>query len=173
MAVKPIITIPNKLLEDPTEKVGKITDYIKDVAEDLLDTVLKAEDPEGAGLSANQIGVNKRMCVVRNFYEDPKLDSVNSEDIVLINPKIISKSNETEMDWEGCLSVPDVYGKVPRFKKIKIKAKDINGDTIRLTANGYFARVIQHELDHLDGILFTEKVEGKTITESEFNSLFA
>lgn len=172
MAVKPIITIPNKILENPTEKVGNIDDTTKSIARDLLDTVLKAEDPEGAGLSANQIGINKRMCVVRNFYEDPKSGNVDSEDIVLINPKIISHSNDIETDWEGCLSVPEVYGQVPRFKKVKVKAKDMNGDTIRLTANGYFARVIQHELDHLDGILFTEKVAGKTITESEFNSLF-
>ena len=173
MAVKPIITIPNKLLEDPTEKVGKITDYIKDVAEDLMDTVLKAEDPEGAGLSANQIGVNKRMCAVRNFYEDSKTGNVSSEDTILINPKIISHSNETGMDWEGCLSVPDVYGQVPRFKKIKIKAKGIDGQKVRLTASGYFARVIQHELDHLEGILFTERVQGKTITEAEFEKLFS
>ncbi|MFC1700286.1 peptide deformylase [Patescibacteria group bacterium] len=172
MTVKPIITIPNKLLEDPTEKVGEITDYIKDVASHLMDTVLKAKDPEGAGLSANQIGVNKKMCVVRNFYKDPKTGNENSEDTILINPKVISHSNETEMGWEGCLSVPDTYGQVPRFKKLKVKAKGLDGKKIRITASGYFARVIQHELDHLNGILFTERVQGKTITEEELEKLF-
>jgi peptide deformylase len=112
------------------------------------------------------------MCVVRNFFVDPK-DSQNmlSENIVLINPKIISKSKEVETDWEGCLSVPDVYGKVERYKKIKIYAVGIDGKDIKFKASDFLARTIQHEVDHLDGILFTDKVVGKTITEEELEAL--
>jgi len=138
----------------------------------LLDTVRVAKDPEGAGLSATQIGISKRMCVVRNFFEDPlNPDEVSSDDIVLINPKIIQYSEEKNVDWEGCLSVPDAYGLVERAEKIKITAKDIDGNIIKIKAEGFFARTIQHEVDHLDGILFTSKIEGKTLTQKEFDKI--
>jgi len=138
----------------------------------LLDTVRVAKDPEGAGLSATQIGISKRMCVVRNFFEDPlNPDEVRSDDIVLINPKIIQYSEEKNVDWEGCLSVPDAYGLVERAEKIKITAKDIDGNIIKIKAEGFFARTIQHEVDHLDGILFTSKIEGKTLTQKEFDKI--
>lgn len=171
MAIKPIITIPNNLLKNPTKKVNVIDDEIKNIVQDLIDTVLQAEDPEGAGLSANQIGVDKKICVVRNFYEDLKTGKISSEEIVLINPKIISHSKEENIDWEGCLSIPDAYGKVSRYQKIKVLAKDLNNQRITIKANGYFARVIQHEIDHLNGILFTERVIGNTISEEMFNKI--
>ena len=145
---------------------------LKKIAKDLLDTVRVAKDPEGAGLSATQIGISKRMCVVRNFFEDPlNPDEVRSDDIVLINPKIIQYSEEKNVDWEGCLSVPDAYGLVERAEKIKITAKDIDGNIIKIKAEGFFARTIQHEVDHLDGILFTSKIEGKTLTQKEFDKI--
>lgn len=172
MAVKPIITIPNKVLRTKTEKVKQIDSEVLALAKDLLDTVRVAKDPEGAGLAATQIGVSKRVCVVRNFFRDPtNEEKVLSEDVVLINPKIISTSKETEVDWEGCLSVPDKYGKVQRFSKIKISALGVDGKDIKFKASDYFARTIQHEIDHLDGILFTDKVIGGTIGEEELDKL--
>lgn len=85
-----------------------------------MDTVKIAKDPEGAGLAAPQLGISKRICVVRNFFEDPlNSNDINSDDIILINPKIIQYSAEKEIDWEGCLSVPNVYGLVERAKKNK------------------------------------------------------
>jgi peptide deformylase len=172
MAVRPIITIPNKGLYEKTEKVRQIDQAVSDVAKDLVDTVRVAKDPEGAGLSANQMGVSKRMCVVRNFFKDPQNpDKILSEDIVLINPKIVSRSKETEVDWEGCLSVPDVYGKVERFQKVKVSALGVDGKDIKLKVSGFLARTVQHEIDHLDGILFTEKVIGQTITEEELDKI--
>jgi len=168
MAVKPIITIPNKVLREKTEKVKNVDSEVASLAKDLLDTVRVAKDPEGAGLAATQIGVSKRVCVVRNFFKDPaNPEKILSEDIILINPKIISNSKETEVDWEGCLSVPDKYGKVERFEKVKITAVGIDGKDIKIKASGYFARIVQHEIDHLDGILFTDKVIGETISEEE------
>ena len=110
--------------------------------------------------------------MVRNFFEDPlNPDEVSSDDIVLINPKIIQYSEEKNVDWEGCLSVPDAYGLVERAEKIKITAKDIDGNIIKIKAEGFFARTIQHEVDHLDGILFTSKIEGKTLTQKEFDKI--
>ena len=172
MAIKNIIIDPNPTLLNKTQKVGEITDEIKAIAQDLIDTVKVAEDPEGAGLAATQIGISKRMCVVRNFYEDPMEPSkINSDDIVLINPKITHFSTENETDWEGCLSVPDKYGLVERAKRIKVTAKDLDGNTIKIKAEGFFARTIQHEVDHLDGILFTSKIEGKILTQKEFDKM--
>jgi len=92
---------------------------------------------------------------------------------VLINPKIVSTSKETEIDYEGCLSVPDVYGKVERYKKIKVDATDISGDRIKIKAQDFFARTIQHEIDHLDGVLFTDRVIGGVISEQEMDVVFS
>lgn len=172
MSVKKIVTIPNPILNKKTQKVGEITDEIKKTAQDLIDTVKVAEDPEGAGLAATQIGISKRMCVVRNFFEDPLDENkIRSDDVVLINPKITHYSSETDLDWEGCLSVPDVYGKVERASKIKVTAKDIDGNIIKIKAEGFFARTIQHEVDHLDGILFTAHIQGKTLSQKEFDEM--
>lgn len=172
MSVKRIVEIPDPILKKKTQKVGQITDEIKEIAKDLVDTVKQAKDPEGAGLAATQIGYSKRMCVVRNFYESFDKTLVNqSDDYVLINPKIVSKSKETDTDWEGCLSVPDKYGKVERYNKIKVTAQDLDGETIKIKASGYFSRTIQHEIDHLDGVLFTDKVIGETVSEQKFNEL--
>jgi len=172
MSVKKIITIPDPVLNKKTQKVGEITDEIRKTAQDLIDTVKVAEDPEGAGLAATQIGISKRMCVVRNFFEDPLDENkIRSDDVVLINPKITQYSSETDLDWEGCLSVPDVYGKVERASKIKVTAKDIDGNIIKIKAEGFFARTIQHEVDHLDGVLFTSKIEGETLSQEEFDQM--
>jgi len=172
MSIKKIVTTPNPVLNKKTQKVGEITEEIKKISQDLIDTVKVAEDPEGAGLAATQIGVSKRMCVVRNFFEDPLDENkIRSDDIILINPKITHFSTEKDIDWEGCLSVPDKYGKVERALKIKVTAKDINGDLIKIKAEGFFARTIQHEVDHLDGILFTSKIEGETLTQKEFDEM--
>ncbi len=112
------------------------------------------------------------MCVVRNFFEDPLDENkIRSDDIVLINPKITHFSAEKDIDWEGCLSVPDVYGKVERASKIKVTAKDIDGNIIKIKAEGFFARTIQHEVDHLDGILFTAHIRGETLTQKQFDEM--
>lgn len=172
MSVKTVITTPNPILDKQAQKVSDITGDIKNVAKDLLDTVKVAKDPEGAGLAAPQIGVSKRIVIVRNFFEDPlHPEEIHSDDIILINPKITSYSTETELDWEGCLSVPDKYGLVERFKKIKVTTKDIDGNNLKIKAEGFFSRTIQHEIDHLDGILFTSKIKGNTISQKEFDEM--
>ncbi|MBD3366514.1 peptide deformylase [candidate division WWE3 bacterium] len=171
MAIVTIVKAPNPLLDKPTETVeqfGKNTETAETI-KDLKDTLDAASEPEGAGLSANQIGINKNVCVVRKFFQDPMDPNTQLfEEKVLINPKITNSSKETETDWEGCLSVPDTYGKVTRPTKIQITYQDESSTSQKLIAEGFYARVIQHEIDHLNGILFTSKVEGNTVTGDYF-----
>lgn len=172
MAIRKIISVPDPVLYQKAVKITKIDEETKELAKDLIDTLNNAIDPEGAGLAAPQIGILKRMIVVRRFYKDPmNPNNTVFENIVLINPKYVSKSRETELDWEACLSVPNRYGRVERAKKIKVNAQDVEGNDMRIKASGFFARVIQHEIDHLEGEIFTDKVVGKTISESELDEL--
>ncbi len=172
MAVKIIVTIPDKILKQKTLKINKIDEEVIKISQDLLDTLKVAQDPEGAGLADYQIGFNKSMCAVKNFFPDSRNPEIMlSEDFVLINPKIISKSTATEIDWEGCLSVPNAYGRLERFTNIKVAAIGLDGNEIKLKAEGFFARTLQHEIDHLDGILFTDRVIGRLITEEELEKM--
>jgi len=174
METTPIITIPDKRLFTKSNKVTEFGPETKKIVHDLLESLHSASDPEGAGLAAPQIGAQKRIVVVRNFLENPDgSEKAIIQEFALINPKIFGESKETFVDWEGCLSVPDTYGRVERHKKIKVKAQDENGGILRLTASGLFAAVIQHEVDHLDGILFTSKVIGKTVNEKELDQIYA
>lgn len=177
MAIRPIVTIPDPVLETPTEKVGEFDEEVKQTIKDLLDTVKGARNPEGAGLAAPQIGVSKRICIVRQYLPNPNFnaheDDYLTKEHVLVNPKVISNSKETEIHFEGCLSIPNVYGQVERPRKIKVKALDENGEPIRISASGFFALTIQHEIDHLDGILFTTKLTGAPVTEDEFDQMIA
>lgn len=172
MAIKQIVTRPNEILSNKTQKVSGVDALTKEILQDLKDTLDSAKEPEGAGLAANQLGYNKSICLVRRFYQDPA-DEQNtlSKDYFLINPKIISHSKETDVRFEGCLSVPDEYGKVQRYKKIKVKTLDAQGEPVRVTGTGFFGRTLQHEIDHLNGTLFTEKIIGETYTEEELERM--
>lgn len=172
MAIKPILTVPNTKLNTKCEQITEINDEIKQLGKDLLETLLSQKDPEGAGLAAPQIGVLKRICAVRRFiYDKENYETSSSKEYLLINPEIVKTSTEKEIYWEACLSIPNTYAQVERPKKIKVEALDIEGNKIRINTSGFFARVIQHEMDHLDGILITDKNIGKTITEEEFDKL--
>ena len=114
---------------------------------------------EGVGLAAPQIGVNRRVIIfgVQRSSRYPDAESV--EETVLINPVITPQGDDTEDDWEGCLSVPGMRGMVPRFKSIRYQGYDEYGALIDRTANGFHARVVQHECDHLDGILYPMRIK--------------
>jgi peptide deformylase len=172
MSVIKIVQKGEKILEEKTEKVKAFDEEVSKIIKDLTDTAINQKDPEAAGLAAPQIGYNKRICIVRNFIPVKDSDSFLIQNTVMINPKIISMSKEQEVEWESCLSIPSMYGKVLRPKSIKVLYQDEKGIDKKIKANGFFARVIQHEIDHLDGILFTNKVLGNLITEEEYNSMF-
>jgi len=169
MSIKNILTMPNKILTTKSSKVTEFDFKTKEICQDLLETALSQKDPEAAGLAAPQIGENKRIILVRDFKILPNNQKMIVTNIIMINPKIISKSKELETDWESCLSIPFMYGKVQRSKNLKILYQDEKGSEFKLKAQGFLARVIQHEIDHLDGVIFNEKILGKLITEEEYN----
>ncbi|UCD66313.1 MAG: peptide deformylase [Deltaproteobacteria bacterium] len=147
MAIKKILTYPNPVLRQRVETVTNFDDSLKELARDLAETMY---DAPGAGLAANQIGVCLRVVVV-----DVSESEEEKKPLVLVNPEIIEKEG-CQVDEEGCLSVIDLTAKVERYSKLLVKAQDLNGKTWEFPAEEFFARVIQHELDHLNGILFID-----------------
>jgi len=151
-----IILYTDPKLRKKSVKVARVDAAIKKLAKDMMDT-MRADF--GVGLSAPQVGVFKR--VITYGYIKPAGSKDCSPDIplrALINPEITHFSKTTEIGEEGCLSFPDLYGDVRRSKKITVKAWDIEGKSIEFEAKGLEARVIQHEVDHLDGILFIDRL---------------
>jgi len=173
MAIKKIVTVPNIILDKPCQPIAEVNSDVLEMVKDLKDTLENSKVP-GAGLAANQIGLNKCITVVRDFYPNPEDDNQELyKEYVLINPKIIVSSKKEGLDWEGCLSIPDTFGLVKRYKKIKVEALNENGKKIKINAEGFFARTIQHEVDHLNGILFTSKIVGNAKTEKELDKLYS
>ena len=107
-----------------------------------------------AAISAVQIDYLEKIAIIRSDFDDKKVRDFTA----LVNPKIVKFEGEIVSDFEGCLSVPDVYGKVPRYDKIRVKALDINGNEVRFKAEGFLSRIIQHEIDHVNGIVFIDHI---------------
>ena len=131
------------------------SDTLKKIIYDMSETMI---DYSGIGLAAPQVHLSKRIIIFRN----PDIEEKEKIQITpLINPVYEPVSEEKDDDWEGCLSIPGMQGLVSRYKKIKYTGFDLNGDSIKNTAEGLHARVVQHEIDHLDGILYTERLANK------------
>lgn len=154
-----IITLPNPHLRQRSKKVGYISDEIKQIIEDMqnatLDWEASREHEVGVALAAVQIDALYRIVVIRNNFDDKKDRTFK----ILINPEITKYEGELFDDYEGCLSVKNIYGKVPRHSKIRLKALDTDGVEFRLTAEGFLARVLQHEIDHTNGIVFIDHIK--------------
>ena len=156
MSVRIIRTEGDTILRKVSKEVTELTDNLKLLISDMKETM---NDSNGVGIAAVQVGVLRRIIIVE--------DVDNNEEKVFINPVIVEKSEEHEIDTEGCLSVPGMKGKVDRALKIKVKAKNENMEDVEFEAEGLYAREIQHEVDHLDGILYIDKVEEGTFMEVE------
>ena len=154
---------PDPRLNQKSLPVATINAEVKNLISGLSHLLESEKDPRGIGLAAPQVGILKRIILVRRI----KNRGEEGEIVALINPVIIRFSKKLATDMEGCLSVPGFYGLVRRPASIKITALNGEGKTLNFGAGGLFARVIQHEIDHLDGILFTEKVSGKLFTAKE------
>jgi peptide deformylase len=151
-----IVTTPNPILLEKSKKISRIDDSIKQLATDMAETISDygSEHETGVALAAVQVGVPVRMTVVRGDEGDY---------IALINPEIVKESKTQEEDIEGCMSVPQKYGRVVRPCKIKVRGLDINGKKMELKAEGLMARILCHEIDHMDGKLFTSRAIGGEI----------
>ncbi|MCG2701272.1 peptide deformylase [Candidatus Parcubacteria bacterium] len=145
--ILPILINPNPILRKKSTQIRRDEIKTKEFQRLCSDMAKTMEEKDGAGLAAPQIEKNIRLVVVRT----------ENSAVCMINPKIIKKSWAKECGEEGCLSVPDVFGKVKRHKKIICKYLDKKGKEIKIEAEGLMARVIQHEIDHLDGVLFIDK----------------
>ena len=156
MSIRIIRTEGDTILRKISKEVTELTDNLKLLISDMKETM---NDSNGVGIAAVQVGVLRRIIIVE--------DVDTNEQKVFINPVIVEKSNEHEIDTEGCLSVPGMKGKVDRAIKIKVKAKNENMEDVEFEATGLYAREIQHEVDHLDGILYIDKVEEGTFMEVE------
>ncbi|MFC0271242.1 peptide deformylase [Metabacillus herbersteinensis] len=146
MSVKPIVTHPAEVLEQPCEKVTVFDRKLSKLLNDMYDTMLEAD---GVGLAAPQIGLAKQVAIV-------DIDDHHGT-IELINPEIIVERGE-QVGPEGCLSFPGLFGEVKRAEFVKVKTYNRHGKKITVEAEGFLARAIQHEIDHLHGVLFTTKV---------------
>ncbi len=147
----PILLKKAKKVEDPTDP------KIKSLVNDMLDT-LNDLGGSGVGLAAPQVHISLQVVIFEIPNEDEQKTN-SSKLITLINPKIKILTKNTETDWEGCLSVPGLRGKVPRPNKIKYSGFDLNGNKIETIAEGFHARVVQHECDHLFGILYPQRMK--------------
>ena len=143
--ILPILEYPDKRLRTVAKPVKKINDAVNKLIKDMFDTMYNAP---GIGLAATQVNSHQRIIVI-------DVSENQNDPISLINPEIIDKSGEIESE-EGCLSVPSYYENVKRANNIKVKSIDQNGDTVQTNVSGMLAICIQHEIDHLDGILFVD-----------------
>jgi len=153
-----IITLPHPDLRKRSQKVGVISPDIKKVIHDMETATIDWEQSRahevGVALAAVQIDKLLRIVVVRNNFDNKDDHSFT----VFINPEITKYDGAIEEDFEGCLSVKDVYGKVPRYTKIRVKALDLDGREFRVTAEGFLARIFQHEIDHTKGVVFIDHI---------------
>lgn len=154
-----IIGLPNEHLRDRSARVKVVTPEIRRVIKDMKTATLEWEASRphevGVALAAIQIDKAIRVIIVRNNFDNKQDKSFS----VFINPEIVKREGEVEADYEGCLSVADVYGKVPRHSQIRLRALNEEGREIRVRAKGFLARVIQHEVDHTHGILFIDHIK--------------
>ena len=149
-----LIQKPNPLLAQKSKKITIIDDSIKKLAADMAETMqgYGSKEEAGVAIAAVQVGVPVRLTVIRD-EDDP--DGY----FTLINPEIIKGSKKEILDMEGCMSVPQKYGKVYRYEKVKVRGIDLNGKKVEIKAEGLMARILQHEIDHMDGQLFLSHVE--------------
>ena len=157
-----IITLPNPHLREKSARVHTISEDVVALVDGMTAAAIDWENSRpheiSAALAAIQMDHLVRVVIVRSDFDDKDEKGFTA----LINPEIVKYEGTLESDFEGCLSVRDVYGKVPRYTKIRVKAVDVKGNEVRFKAEGFLARVIQHEIDHTMGIVFIDHIKDQT-----------
>lgn len=171
MALRTIVTLPEPVLYRKARPVKKLDKNLQMLIDDMIDTM---RDAPGVGLAAPQVGISERLIVVE-YAEQP--EEVEGEEIkevkpklyVMINPEIVKTSEETVSGVEGCLSIPGLVGEVERFEEVQIKGLNRRGQPMKVKAKGWLARIFQHEMDHINGVVFTQRATKvwKPVTEEE------
>lgn len=159
MAVLDIVLEGDSRLRQKAVRIRQVDDSVRKLAQDMYETIPEAE---GVAVAAPQVGVTRRLIVIRFTEVDEEKEDDEGEEITyrLANPEIVRGHGE-QVGLEGCLSIPGWVGEVPRFDAVTIKGVDMDNRPVRVKASGYLARIFQHEIDHLDGILFTDRVVDK------------
>ncbi|MGZ5033104.1 MAG: peptide deformylase [Usitatibacter sp.] len=156
MAVRDVLRMGHPMLRSRARPVDRFgTPELRALVEDMKETMAAKS---GAGLAAPQIGVGQRVVIFGVDHNPRYPDAEPVPFTILVNPKLVMLSREVEEDWEGCLSVPGMRGIVPRYVKLRYAGFDHEGNAIERVAEGFHARVVQHECDHLDGILYPQRM---------------
>ena len=155
MSILKIAKIGHPILSIKAKLVDKIPDSsLNNLVKDMSETMLEAE---GVGLAAPQIHISKQIMIFR-IPDNNELENDTIEVTALINPKIIISNEKTENQWEGCLSIPGMTGLVKRYSEIEYEGLDLNGKIIKKKVSGLHARIVQHEFDHLNGVMYTQRL---------------
>jgi peptide deformylase len=154
MAVLDIVIVPNDVLHTKAKPVTDFGDELQQLIDDMVETMREAP---GVGLAGPQVNQLKRVIVVEFGDEDD--EEIPPTLYALVNPEISKKSKETVFGMEGCLSIPELLGDVERAQSVTVKAQDRRGRVTKIKASGWLARIFQHEIDHLNGVLFTDRTD--------------
>jgi len=169
--LRDIAQLGHPVLKTPAHELVEYTsEHVRTLIDDMLFTVAKSN---GVGLAAPQVYESLRLIIVSSHPNKRYPYAPFMEPTVMINPEVVYRSEIVESDWEGCLSVPGIRGLVPRAKTIGLKFTGVDGNIVEDEYSGFLARVVQHEIDHLDGISFLERVENMKdiMTDREFKKL--
>ncbi len=153
-----IIVLPEPDLRRKSQRVAFITPQVREIVNQMIEATIdweaSREHEVGVALAAIQIDKPYKIIVIRQDFDDKS----NKNFSIFINPEITKLEGEVKSDFEGCLSVKDIYGKVPRYSRVRMRAMNENGQTVRVKAEGFLARVLQHEVDHTKGIMFIDHI---------------
>ncbi|HXD10646.1 MAG TPA: peptide deformylase [Anaerolineales bacterium] len=156
MTLRTIVTLPDPVLKRKARAVTKFDKSLHTLLDDMVETMREAP---GVGLAAPQIGLSDRIIVIEYYEreEDEENEEAPKKVWAVINPEIVKTSEETLMGVEGCLSIPGLVGEVERHAEVQVKGLNRHGKPMKVKAKGWLARIFQHEIDHLNGVLFTER----------------
>jgi peptide deformylase len=156
MTLRTIVTLPDPVLRRKARPVAKFDKNLHTLIDDMIETMREAP---GVGLAAPQIGLSERLLVIEYYEreEDEENEEAPKKVWAVINPEIMKASDDMVMGVEGCLSIPGLLGEVERHAEVQVKALNRHGKLMKIKAKGWLARIFQHEIDHLNGILFTDR----------------
>jgi peptide deformylase len=153
MTIKPIVYLPDPVLRRKAKTVERFTPELQTLIDDMIETMREAP---GVGLAAPQVGISERVIVVE-YPENDEEEDAPKKLFAVVNPEIKEISDETDLGVEGCLSVPGLHGEVERAVAVTVKGQTRHGQPVKIKAKGWLARIFQHEIDHLNGVVFTDR----------------